>query len=301
MLISHSRTGTLSRAIELFESAGKPAAVCFDADSTRHQLEIRHPEALLLGEKILGGFQGQLCREIKESPLLEHIPIFLLAEGTSSVVELGEEIRLYIDGVVQLDHPDPLGIFEAELKRFRRGRYDELSGLLSGASLDRKLRYLCDSPPFSWTLIVVKVFGVHPYNIQHGCEEGDRLIVAVAELLEEVLDELGLHTDVAGRIAGTRMCIITTTRRIETVCNKLIGKAERAFRRFYTPYEWMKGFMTVEHEKYGGDYHLAEIVIACIQVPSQWEGHPEILHGISREMIGDIERKGEKYRIVSAA
>lgn len=298
IFIAHSNTDVLGDVIDRFEDSGWKIVVCFNAESLLHQMEFRCPEAILLGEELVGGSSEKLCRSLRKNVLLDRIPIFMLSEGTSHSAELAEKMGGSVNGIVPM-HRNPVLAYGELLKRFRSSRFDPVTGLATGSLVYRMLDHLCDDAPFSWTFLLVKLFGVRIYNFHTSYEEGDRMLGAVGELLEESLSEIGHATDFAARLRGSYFCVATRSRRVETMINKIMNQSTRVFRKFYTPFELVKGYITVEDEKAGGNYHMAELMIAGLQVSHRWQGHYAMLYDVSRELLGEVEKEEAGHKIVA--
>lgn len=294
----HSDVEVLAKVVDKFESEELRVLVCMNSESLLHQMETVYPEAILLGEQLLDCSSLTLCQTLRTNALLQRVPVFMLSEGTAHSAELIEGMGRNIDGVISTARRT-FETYGELIERFRRARFDPVTGLPAGALPHRMLEYLCDSAPFAWTFVMVKLFGVRIYNFQKGYEEGDRMLAETGAVIEQAVEESGAAGDFTARLSGCRFCVATRTRKAETICGKILNYTDRSLRRFYSPFELVKGYMTVEHEKVGGHYHLAETMIAGLQIPSHWNGHVTMLKDLAREMIADLEKSEKRMEIVA--
>ncbi|MEW6203511.1 MAG: diguanylate cyclase [bacterium] len=298
ILAVHTSTETLNRVIRVFEGAGIKVMVCFDSESAFYQMGVQLPECVLVGDRITNAIPSDFCKKLRENPLVEDVMVLMLMEETTSPEDILKSVRVGADGVISIQNDDAVQTYRDELARFRQARFDPLCGVITGAPLLRKLNYLCSSANSPWTFLTVKVLGCRIYNIHRGYDEGSRMLAAVAQMLKDVLHELKLGTDFVGRLHGCRFCIVSTTKRVETLCTKILNNSDRVFRKFYSPFEWVKGYITVEHEQYGGNYHLAELITAGIHVPSGWGEDVSYLLDLSGEVLADVEKEEAGFKIV---
>ena len=131
-----------------------------------------------------------------------------------------------------------------------------------------------------------------------GYDAGDEMLAEVAQMLGDVVRANGEKTDFVGRLHGPRFCVITRTRNVESMCRMIVTRSTRLFRKFYSPFEWMKGYVTVESGRYAGDYYLAELNIAGLMVPAKWDNNRAYLLDIAEEVLQKVAESKQAYIIV---
>ncbi|MBF7082126.1 GGDEF domain-containing protein [Desulfallas sp. Bu1-1] len=71
------------------------------------------------------------------------------------------------------------------------------------------------------------------YNDRYGFENGDRVILFTATLLNSVVKKSGTRNDFIGHIGGDDFIIITVPEKAEILCAKIARYFDRLIRRFY--------------------------------------------------------------------
>jgi GGDEF domain-containing protein len=174
---------------------------------------------------------------------------------------------------------------------------DHVTGLISGPALTRRLDSLCMESTKEWYFIEVKLLGIKPYNLQKGYDLGDELLKGLGETLSEIVDGYGSETDFVGRLFGPRFCVVAESRKVESICRTIKTKSERLFRKYYSSFEWMKGYLTVEGGNSAGDYYLCELLVAAVHVPPNWGNSLAYLLDIAEDVLAKADKTRQGYLI----
>lgn len=78
-----------------------------------------------------------------------------------------------------------------------------------------------------------------PYNDVYGFEKGDKVIMDLAKILEEVCPSEGF----IGHIGGDDFLLITDSARSKDICEKIIEQFNQAIEHYYYAYDYIKGYI----------------------------------------------------------
>ncbi len=213
--------------------------------------------------------------------------ITYLLEGAEAVISdyrHAGELADYVDNLVRK-------------KTFEKT--DPVTGLLTGAALSAILEDKCKNCPKSWHFVIVKILNMKPFNYIKGYDYGDRVLRDLAGIIRENLRINGEQDDLAARIGGSCFCIVTETRKIDTICRSLLVNSDKMIRRHYSPFELMKGYVTVEGAKQSQEFNLCEVIAGAAQVPAQWNDNHAMLLDIASDLIKEVEKQEAGYHVIS--
>lgn len=78
-----------------------------------------------------------------------------------------------------------------------------------------------------------------PYNDVYGFEKGDKVIIDLAKILEEVCPSEGF----IGHIGGDDFLLITDSARSKDICEEIIDQFNQAIEHYYYAYDYIKGYI----------------------------------------------------------
>jgi len=87
------------------------------------------------------------------------------------------------------------------------------------------------------------------FNDYYGYAKGSELIVAVAQIIESAVNELGSGNDFMGHIGGDDFAIITEPVFVSVLCKNIIERFDRDVRNFYAPEDRERGYIIGETRK----------------------------------------------------
>lgn len=215
-----------------------------------------------------------------------NVASYLLAGAEAVLPDYGHtgEIADYIEAL-------------ASRKRFERN--DPATGLLTGAPLSAILESKCADNPRSWYFVVVKLLNLKPFNFIKGYDCGDRIMRDLAGIIRDNILKNGEFGDFAARMGPDSFCIVTETRKIDAICRSIMVNSQKAIRQHYSPFELMKGFVTIEGDNHIEEHDLCEVIAGAAQVPAQWNDNHAMLLDIASDLIIEVERQEADYLVIS--
>lgn len=253
--------------------------------------------ALLLSTGAEGMDIENLSNEVLSNPATSHTPIFVIDEYHEIA-----SAPAYADGVIAYAPGESDAAATApHLARIFRGIdavYHPVTRLLTGGPLMETLSGITHDVKKSGFFLLVKLMGMKAFNMHKNYDAGDNLMAAFAEILYEILSASENHSDVLGHLHSDEFCIFTYEKRVETMCKNILVKSERLLRSFYSPYELMRGYITIEGDKQHGHYFLAETMITGAEVPLHWDSHYVYVTDLLKELMKKVEADDLGYRIM---
>jgi len=252
---------------------------------------------ILLGEDLVNVSLKGLMRGVESDPMTCGLPVVIIAGKDPAPEMFVEWNRLGISLVIS-DSGGPSGIAEACVcldERRMNCRLDPVTGLISGPALMKTLDRLCSDANHEWYFIEVRIRGLKAYSLYYGYDEGDELLAGIAGMLKQTVEEYGNDNDFAGRIGGSRLCIVTESRSVDTICRSMLSRAPRIISKYYSTFEWMKGYITIEDGKEAGNYFLCEAIAGALLIPAAWDSNVYYLLDIADQMIKNVMKSGKGY------
>ncbi|HPI76345.1 MAG TPA: diguanylate cyclase [bacterium] len=299
LLAIHSDEGALAPILEALAKRGFDVAVVSETSSEMSHIEIMNYQAVLIREPFGSSTAVEIAEQLRaDGPDLGHPIIALCPDEPTSELRVSMRARGISESLCEYADPDEIAnIIETLITAEGASMTDHITGLISGPALARRLESLSMEARKEWYFIEVKLLGIKPYNLQKGYDLGDELLKGLGELLTEIAAEYGSETDFVGRLFGPRFCIVAEPRKVESVCRTIKTKSERFFRNYYSSFEWMKGYLTVEGGNSAGDYYLCELLVAAVHVPSNWGNSLAYLLDIAEEVLAKVDKTRQGYLI----
>jgi GGDEF domain-containing protein len=301
VLIVHPDPGAMKPLFDLLENQGCAVTVAPDTDASVSKPNMHQYRLIIASDALKYISLPALLKRLREGALTGGLPVMVVTRGNP---DSDANTQLRLAGADAIAHEasgfSEIAALAARLiARQKECWLDPVTGLVAGPFLDNALDRLCSHNSFSWHFLEIKLLSLKAINLHYGYDSGDEMIARLAEMFEEEVFAQGSESDFAGRLYGTRFCIITRSRNVDSFCRNVLNKSQRVFRKFYTPFEWMKGYLTVESGKQSGNYHLCDIVIAALQIPAGWDNNRAYLLDVADEVLMKIPKTKNKYLIVT--
>ncbi|MGV1098443.1 diguanylate cyclase [Thiovibrio sp. JS02] len=187
---------------------------------------LEDPPDLLLAEKGFSGKNGdiELIRAVKSCLQKANIPIFLAISNEDLSAELDWDLYAVDDIVVGPVSPEMLltRIRLAESRMVRAFDNNPLSRLPGNTSIIRAIqRVLAEEDGYA--VCYVDIDNFKPYNDRYGFSRGDEVILMVARVIVNVVDELARKGSFVGHIGGDDFVFIVRQEVVEPVCQKILA------------------------------------------------------------------------------
>lgn len=283
------------------QGGGADVVVHEDDALTRAEITARRAHAAVLCEG--GGAPGAapLIAFIRDNPATAHIPVFLVRDPSAarapSFIPFG--VAAVFDPPPQTAAHEPSGSLHDCVLRHVRALHHPVTLLPTGAVLHDLLDSQTRKTEKIRHLLIVKLMGLKAYNVHKSYDSGDAMLGSFANLLLETLVERGAHNDILGHLHASKFCVLSHDRRVETLCRSIIVKTQRHIRTYYSPFELMQGYVTVEEEGRAGNYYLAEAMIAGAEIPSGWDSPHVYVLDMLNELLKHVERGNDGYKLIS--
>ena len=302
ILVLHPDAESVDRLVESLEERSVRVTVAPDTEVSLAQPFHQRFDMILFSDGISTRQPVEFLRSIKSSPLTRITPVVtLIGPKNESPTIIAEWVLQGAETAVpeSMNPGDISDLLKRLLLRFDRERLDPVCILPSGPVAQSMLEQMCIHSETSWTLLAVKLLSVQAFNIAYSYDDGDRLLRSFARTLEEVVSQMGDGLDFTARLHGSLFCIVTRNRSLDSMCRSILSKTERMIRGFYSAFELMKGYLTIEEGAAAGDYHLCEPIIAGLQLPPHWDRNHVYLLDLAEELLADVLEKEAGFRIIS--
>lgn len=123
-----------------------------------------------------------------------------------------------------------------------------LTGLPGNRLITRRI---CDDLflKYEFAVLYIDLDNFKAFNDYFGFEHGDRALLFLSSILREVVERLGMNTDLLGHIGGDDFIIITGLSRAETMAKEIISQFELRVKELYDPETLMQGFILTTDRK----------------------------------------------------
>lgn len=275
-------------------------AIVTDVEWAREEIFSRKVHAVLMSLQSGAPDPALIIETIRNSPGFGHLPIFVF-ETPQTMQAAARCLAKGADETLHLPSNDETANsrnISSVLNRLH-SIYHPVSLLPTGGVLHNKLSESTSKVPKMRQMLLAKLHGLKAFNVYRTYEDGDNMVAAVSDMLSANLADRKDHDAFLGHLASDEFVIVTSDKRVETLCKSILTKSQRSIRSFYTPYELIQGYISVEAEHYKGRYYLAELMIACAEIPSQWDSHYIFVLDLLKELLGHIEKEKGGYKIIS--
>jgi len=212
----------------LLEARGYSLKQCADLHHALAQV-LEDPPDLLIAEKGFSGGNGdiELIRAVKACLQKANIPILLVLDESQLQTELDWGIYQVDDLLTRPFTPQTLltRIRLAESRMIRAFDNNPLSRLPGNTSIIRAIQRVLELAD-GYAVCYVDIDNFKPYNDRYGFSRGDEVILMVARLLVNAVEELGKKDGFVGHIGGDDFVFIVREEMVEQVCKKILANFE---------------------------------------------------------------------------
>lgn len=187
------------------------------------------PPDLLVTEK---GFSGnnadvELIRAVKACLQKANIPIFLVMDESQLHFELDWDNYPVDDIIIRPFTPEILltRIRLAESRMVRAFDNNPLSRLPGNTSIIRAIQRVLGEED-GHAVCYVDIDNFKPYNDRYGFSRGDEVILMVARIIVNVVEELAGKGSFVGHIGGDDFVFIVREEMMELICKKVLANFE---------------------------------------------------------------------------
>ncbi len=224
------------------------------------------PDLLLLEKGFCGDGDHALIRVVKACLQKANIPIILVVSHEEMNAGLDWDLFPVDDLIVKPVKPESL-LTRVRLTQARMSRVfdnNPLSKLPGNTSILNKIQEVLDDRS-SAAVGYIDIDNFKPYNDHYGFSQGDEVILMMARIMVNVIDEIAREGSFAGHIGGDDFVFIVKNEKVEQVCKQILTNFETVRNMFIAPEDVKRGGF-VEKDRQGKvtKFGLLSISIAVI-------------------------------------
>lgn len=241
ILIADDLPDLLEALKETLEREGFVVTAVGDGETALAAIRADPPDIAVLDLKMprLNGFQ--VCRALRDDPLLENLPVVILSASGSRESKI-EGLDLGADDFITkpVDVRELLARIRMILKRTRQGLdANPLTRLPGNLSIESRIdRALAEKRALAVLYVDLNQFKA--YNDAYGYDEGDRVLKALARVLVDQVRPGG-PADFIGHIGGDDFIALSTPDRMEEAAAKICAAFDAITPSFYSDADRKRG------------------------------------------------------------
>lgn len=241
ILIADDLPDLLQALKETLEREGFVVTAVDNGQSALEAIRAEPPDIAVLDLKMprMNGFE--VCRALREDPLLENLPVVILSASGSRESKI-EGLDLGADDFITkpVDVRELLARIRMILKRTRQGLdANPLTRLPGNLSIESRIdRALADKRPLAVLYVDLNQFKA--YNDAYGYDEGDRVLKGLARVLVDQVRRGG-PADFIGHIGGDDFIALSTPDRMEDAASRICAAFDEAAPSFYSEEDRARG------------------------------------------------------------
>lgn len=151
--------------------------------------------------------------------------------------ELGDLSRAFGDMAVRIKHLEEMYLDASPLTH-----------MPGGIAIENLLKKRISSGQ-QFVFILLDMDNFKAFNDYYGYAKGSELIVAVSQIIESTVKELGSGNDFVGHIGGDDFAIITENAFVSVLSNNIIQRFDKKVREFYSPEDRERGYIVSENRQ----------------------------------------------------
>jgi diguanylate cyclase (GGDEF)-like protein len=241
ILIADDLPDLLQALKETLEREGFIVTAVDNGQSALEAIRAEPPDIAVLDLKMprMNGFE--VCRALREDPLLENLPVVILSASGSRESKI-EGLDLGADDFITkpVDVRELLARIRMILKRTRQGLdANPLTRLPGNLSIESRIdRALAEKRPLAVLYVDLNQFKA--YNDAYGYDEGDRVLKGLARVLVDQVRHGG-PADFIGHIGGDDFIALSTPDRMEDAASRICAAFDEAAPSFYSEEDRLRG------------------------------------------------------------
>jgi diguanylate cyclase (GGDEF)-like protein len=234
------------------------------------------PDLLIVERGFAGSGDLDLIRVAHGCLQKTNIPILLVL----SREEMGEGLdwrSLPVDDLIEMPvMPEEL-LVRVQLAQARMNRVfdnNPLSKLPGNTSILNAIQKVLDSSSEPMAVCYVDIDNFKPYNDHYGFSRGDEVILMVARVIVNVIDQAAREQSFIGHIGGDDYVFIVPEEKTVEICEKILANFEAVRNLFIEPEDvHLGGF--VEKDRQGRETRFGLLSISIAVIPT---GHGKFQH-----------------------
>lgn len=300
ILIAGNETLLVEESRIMLEASGYKLKSCRNLQDSL-ALVFEDPPDLLIAEKgFAGGGELELIRAVKACLQKANIPILFVIPRNENLLDVNWNKFAVDDLVIAPFAPEELltRIRLAESRMMRVFDNNPLSRLPGNTSIIRAIERVIESEG-DFAVCYVDIDNFKPYNDRYGFSRGDEVILMVARLIVNVVEELGREESFVGHVGGDDFVFVVRLDICKQVCEKILANFELVKNMFLSPEDIKEGaFIGKDRLDRETRFGLLSLSIAVVtSVPGKYKHYGEISAAASQMKHYVKQLDGSNYLI----
>ncbi len=213
-------------------------------------LQQQIPDLILLDLKMPGMSGIEVSKHLRSVPAYQNIPIIMLTSSD----DLGDKLQSFEHGVDDYvtKEMEPLEIskrIQAVIKRYQRSLdTNPLTHLPGNNAIEREIQKRIESNQ-KFAIAYCDLDHFKAFNDAYGFVNGDRVIRFTAEVLQNVLKQMGNPNDFLGHVGGDDFIFLTTPQKMEAICTQILDQFKQGIGSFYDPQDAERGYFEARNRQ----------------------------------------------------
>ncbi len=229
-----------------------------------------------------------------------NIPVLLVV--TEKHVAIGIDWQTYqVDDILVPPFSPELMLARIELAEARMIRVfdnNPLTKLPGNTSILKAIQRAIDADE-SYGVCYIDIDNFKPYNDRYGFSQGDDVILMVARIAVNVIDELARVGSFVGHVGGDDFVFIVREEKVKPVCERILANFD-VVRNMFIPAEDLRAGCYVEKDRQGREtiFGLLSLSIAVVMTGSHVYSHSDEVATAASEVKHFVKQKeGSNYMI----
>jgi DNA-binding response OmpR family regulator len=251
------------------------------------QLAQERVPGLILVDLVMPYMDGyEAIRQMRNDTRTAHIPMLILtARSRTGDIVVGFDTGADDYIAKPFDIAELLARVRSHLRRAaQRPVLNPLTGVPGGVLLSQELRHrLAGGQPLA--LLYADLDNFKAFNDAYGFSRGDRAILLLAGIIQNVLAAHGNPNDFVGHIGGDDFAVLTAPSCVDPICRKLIATFDREVLQLYHPDDRRRGFLSAA-DRHGilRRFNLMSISIGVVTSKQRTFSDEEEITRVAAEM-----------------
>jgi len=226
------------------EAEGYEVIEAHDGKEALDIIKRTNPDLLITDFKMPKMCGDELCSNLKDDILVQHMPIIMLT-GKGEVTDKVHGINAGADDymVKPFEPQELVARVKMVLRRTVRDLdANPLTRLPGNVSILNEIQGRIDKNEL-FSVCYADLDKFKAFNDKYGFKKGDEVIKNTARILIESVQEKGTPEDFIGHIGGDDFVVITTPEKTKGLCKNIIAKFDLMVPELYTEEDRKKGYI----------------------------------------------------------
>jgi len=252
----------------LLEAKGYQVIPCIDLQDAVSMILEDPPDILVMEKNFAGQGSRDLIRVVNACLQKTNIPILLVVERRHMINGLDWDTFPVDDLIVKPVDAEALitRIKLAEARMRRVFDNNPLSKLPGNTSILKKIQEILDKNN-SMAVGYVDIDNFKPYNDHYGFSQGDEVILMVARIIVNVIEELARDDSFVGHVGGDDFVFVVKENKIQAVCERILANFETVRNMFIEPEDVKRGGF-IEKDRQGRETSFGLLSISIAVMPT---------------------------------